>query len=309
MSSELLKLFAERRQQFAPRKKILRLELGRGRYRILPSWRGAGSQKFWADFGQHFVKGPDNKVKAIYVCESKTFGKECAVCEAIETAMRNTTDDATVKLLKDAQSSAKVLLNVLHLNGPTPNEVQILEVPPSVFSGRRGVGGLVSMFEAAVKDGYPLPTDLENGFDVIIEKSGSGMETTYSVQAVVKGSNPVDPSVLKGLHNLDEFVSQENAEARMRAINALPGNKVALLPSSVRTLAAPVSPDTPTTPSWEDEDALMTAAVEAPVAKKVLPPMPVEAPSDGVITPVRSSRSLSSGDADLDSLLADLTEL
>jgi hypothetical protein len=70
------------------------------------------------------------------------------------------------------------------------------------------------------------PMDIEDGIDLVIRKTGSGFQTTYSVEypSPMK-SSPVDPSVLDNLVNLDDYVKawQHTQEDEAKAIATING--------------------------------------------------------------------------------------
>lgn len=210
--SSLLDLINARKASLN-RVKTLKPPVGRSRYRILPSWRvGSDDPTFWMDYGQHFVKDATGQIKAVYVCEDKTFGRPCPVCDAINHGVTYAPDDLSIKRLTDAKANGRVLLNVLHLDGPTPNQVQILEIAPSVFNGQKGVGGILSLFQD-----WPDLVDLVKGSDIVIEKSGAGMDTRYGVSAV-PASTKLDPAIMSQVHDLDKFVASESEESKRKAL-------------------------------------------------------------------------------------------
>jgi hypothetical protein len=179
MSNKLMDLLKQTRAK-AARTDTVKPENGRNRYRILPSWKKNADGtydregKFWAEWGQHFIKDASNKVLAVYMCTDKTYGKPCEVCNALETAIRSCDSDALLKQLKDAKSSSRILLNALWLNngGKKPeNEPVIVELPPSAFAGHKGVGGIASLIDEWTLD----MISLEKGREIIIERSGTGM--------------------------------------------------------------------------------------------------------------------------------------
>lgn len=286
--SALQALIAARKAQVS-RQKTIKPEAGRNRYRVLPSWRGTTDAQFYLDFGQHFIKDALGKVKAVYVCVHKTFGRPCDVCDAIDHAIHGATDDLTIQRLKEAQSGSRVLLNVLDRSGKPgvdPNQPQILEVPPSVFNGKKGVGGILSLME---QTGFRL-LNFADGYDVIIEKSGAGKEgTSYGVSVALDTTAPVDPKVMERIHNLDNFVAQENVESHTRALSALGvsvGAPALAAPSRPAALAAPMG-SIPAAPAASldavQEEALRTIEgtatlvppAAAPVAAPAAPAAPV----------------------------------
>jgi hypothetical protein len=210
--SALLAAINQARNDHAPRQEILKTPSGRSRYRILPSWRGE-DQQCWIDFAQHFVKDSAGKVKAVYVCDEKTFGRPCDVCQAIDHGIVHSTDDLTKSRLEEARAGGQVLINVLHLDGPTPNKVQTLGLTPGTFYGKKGVGGVLGSFQD-----WTNLFDGATGADMIIDKSGAGKEgTVYSV-SIVPGK-PIDKALYEGkLIDLDKLVARENDKSKLRAI-------------------------------------------------------------------------------------------
>jgi hypothetical protein len=201
---------------------------GKHTYRILPTWRlntmpekcEAETQPFWHDFAMHWVRTVKGGKPVAYICLEKTFGAECPVCRAIGQGISSSNDDDTVALLKEANASQKYLLNVLHRTSPDkPNEVQVMEVGQKIFD---------QVIEFLSE--YGDITDLNDGIDLIINREGSGLDTTYSVLPAAK-SKPVDQSVMTKLFDLDAVVQQENETKLNIALENL-GKVSGILPSS-----------------------------------------------------------------------------
>jgi len=295
--SSLLDLLRAKKQEIAAangdRMKTIKPVDGSGRYRILPSWRGEG-QQFWHDFGQHFIKNADKKIAAIYVCTEKTYGKPCAVCAAIEQGFAATasSDEFTNGLLKEAKSSSRILVNALHMDGGSPGEVKILELSPTAF------GAFLSIMEQ-YEDAEQSIFDMTTGRDVIITRTGTGLQTKYTVMAAVKTS-PLDPAKLAKLHNLDEYVQQESTAQQLRALNSVR--------AVTGLLSAPVSSGTGMAVRGAapiEDDPYAAAPAPAPVARKA----PVVADVEDVAVkprPAAPAVSEGTGDDDLDKLLAEL---
>jgi hypothetical protein len=257
--------------------KTIKPKAGRNRYRILPGWRTNGDPTFFHDFGQHFIKDAAGQVKAVYICADKTFGRPCEVCDAVAQGIAASTDDVTKKRIEEAKSSGRVLLNVLELDGTQPTVPQILEVAPSVFNGKKGVGGIIALF-----DEWPNMLDPNTGHDIIVEKSGSGLDTAYSVQ-IAGSSKPVPAEALTKLVDLDAYVMQENAQAQQRALASV--RAVAGLPAPTQTYAPAALPPgaanayTAQEPApWEADDTLDIGSLSNPVAAAAVA-QPVAAPA------------------------------
>jgi len=333
-SSALQKLLDQRKQANASYQKTIKPEPGRGRYRILPSWRkpdatGAADPTFYHDFGQHFVKDAAGTLKAVYICTEKTYGRPCDHCsmlaEAIVATQNNGGDDVAVKRLKDAQSKARVLLNVLHIDGKTPTIPQIMEIAPSVFDGKSSkgggakVGGIISLFSE-----WPDLLDPIKGNDIIIDRAGTGLDTQYSVQ-VAGASQPVPAEALAKLNDLDKFVAQESADRARKALLAVSAITGALpSPAMLAAIGIEAAPSADT-PSAETQAALaaavaasaaIAAAAAAPVvaapvavAPVVAAPVAPVAPVVAAPAPVVAAAAVSTGDAEVDALLKDLEGL
>lgn len=215
-------LIAAKQKEMAAKKSrqnTLKPQPGVHSYRILPSWRGEGEGQFWHDMGMHFVKTEESgsKPAAVYICTEKTFGKPCDVCDAITKSLAVSSNDKMTERLKEARSSQRYLMNVLHLTGPEPTKVQVLEVGTGVF---QDVCNLINE--------YGDITDIVNGIDIKIKREGSGLDTEYSVLPAAK-SQPVPKAVLANLTNLDEFVAQENPAGNTKALTAV-GTIIGIMP-------------------------------------------------------------------------------
>lgn len=211
---DILALIQNKQKEMAAKKQrqaTLKPAAGDHRYRILPGWRGGDDKQFWHDWAIHFIKSPasGDKPEAVYLCTEKTFGKPCEVCEAVKKSLGVSSDDKMTEFLKKAGSAQRYLMNVLHLTGPEPTKVQVLEVGQGVFE---------SICEL-VKE-YGDITHPDTGIDIKIKREGSGLDTSYSVLPSAK-SQPLNKAALTALTNLDEFVSQENPTGQLKALNAI----------------------------------------------------------------------------------------
>lgn len=184
--------------------KTAKLKDGRNLIRILPSWLEGPGKPFHKDYGVHYGKGGDGKI-VTHLCQYKTYEKECPLCETIQEAMLMATSDADKKKLTDLRANARVLVNAINLEGDLETPIQ-LELPPSVF-------GL--MIDIYIENGdeedpeFNILTDAEKGIDLVINRTGTGLTTEYSVQPSLKKSKVVlNKTLLSKLANLDEFVEK-----------------------------------------------------------------------------------------------------
>lgn len=243
--SALMDLINKKKQEINAnnRAKTVKPPDGNSRWRILPSWRKQGdpdSEQFWHDFGSHYIKDQAEQMKAVYVCTEKTFGKPCEVCTAIAQSMAYSTDDATVKALKEANASARVLVNAVQVDGAS-KEVVVLELSPTAFAQ------VITVMQewgdvTALDDGQPNAT----GRDITIERQGKGVNTKYVVQAGNKAT-PLPADVMAKATNLDQYVAQESDTGKLKAltsIGAVSGLAALAAPSS--TGGVPSLPSTTT---------------------------------------------------------------
>lgn len=182
---------------------------GKNRYRILPGWRKEDDPTFYHDFGQHFIKNTEGELQTVYVCSEKTFNNDCPICREIQRAISSAKDDSVLKALTEAKSKGRVLMNALHRDGDNPDAPVILDLTPGTFAQ------VLNIMEE-----WGDITSLDEGIDIVIERSGKGINTEYNVQPAAK-SKPVPASVLDKLYNLDEYVQQEFDAGKNKALAAL----------------------------------------------------------------------------------------
>lgn len=299
--SALLALLKQKQQDMSASRKgrTAKLIEGTTRWRIYNSWRGEG-QQFWHDFGQHFIKDSTGKIAAIYMCADRTFGKPCAVCEAVSQGIKSATDDQTMAILSDAKSASRVLVNASQLDGPEPHKVQILEMPPSVFES---IVGIAAEWEEAGQTIFGV-----NGKDLIITRTGSGKQTKYTVQIAAKTTS-IPADVEKKLNDLDDYVAQESSEAMTRALNSVRAVS-GLLPAPASATSLPVAArgaamlDDPYAPATPPKKAPVAEFEDVPDLAVAAPPAPAKAAAPVAAAAVAAATS--TGDDDLDALLKEL---
>lgn len=336
MSAALLAMINARKAQMS-RVKALRPASGRNRYRILPGWRVAAKapahlsdvagavspefplgmpsgkeqwlSEFFMNFGQHFLKDAAGKVVAVAVCPEKTYGKPCKICDEVNRGhihAKNAGDDVTASRLQEAMAGASILLNVLALDTPTPNEVQILAVAPSVIFGKKGVGGLLNLYgdwPGLIKLGGPA----DSCADMIITKGGAGKEgTTYDVAALPTAVT-LTAAHMAAVKDLDQYiVNEDSTQSSQRALSAVSATSGLLpAPSSPALLgaaAAAFAPPAAAVQHFDDVPDFPTAAVAstAPGAAQVI------APAVTTVAPTPAVQATVAPAADQDQSLEDL---
>lgn len=214
-----------------------KLNPGKNRVRILPSWRKKEDGSidmdgdFFHDYGMHFVRDKESKIAAVYVCTDKTYGKDCPVCQAVYEGIRLAKDNGNVgmeKLLGQARASHRILVNALMRDSSEPNKPVILELPNGVFEQ------MIDQIIAFADEGVSV-IDPNEGHDFIITKSGSGIDTEYSVALAPKATAVTyDESLVT---DLDAYCSQESEQGLLKAVRAT--TAVTGLPSPALALSGP----------------------------------------------------------------------
>lgn len=285
----LMALLQQKKQElnFSDRKKTVTVPSNTSRWRILPGWSKEKSD-FFHDFGLHYIKGADGKVKSVYVCVDKTYGKPCSICNAVETAINHTDDEQMKELLAGARSSKRVLLNALHLDGKEPTTPVILEIPASVFRdiiivSEEWEGRTISIEKDAV--------------DLTITKTGTGRTSTKYTVGVSPKSTKVDPSVMDKITNLDEYVAQENEAQANRALTSI---------ASIAGILPPTS--APARPALPQTAALRQVAVEdmTEVIEEVDEELQLIEAAESAPATVAQAAPEPTGDSELDAMMKEL---
>lgn len=171
---------------------------GRNIVRIMPPWEGADD--FSRPMGKHWNLGPEGKTNVF--CPKHTAGLPCPICEELDAIWKTKPDDATKEWLKNVGASQRYYVNLVDLNN-LEEGVQIGELPKSV---------LEEIWNIMVDEDTGLGdiTDWDEGFDLIIEKTGKGIGTRYSVRAKRSPTAISKAEYEPALVNLDSFVKTES---------------------------------------------------------------------------------------------------
>ncbi len=258
------------------REKTHKPQPGKNRYRILPGWRKDDSngpkEQFYRDFAQHFIKNEAGEIQAVVPSMEVIYGKEDPFADKLREIISRCTDDDELKRLKEMQAKGRVLLNALHLDGEDPTTPVPLDLTPTTFE---------KVLELIEEHGEEM-LDLENGVDIIITRSGKGLNTEYSVMAAAK-SKPVDKAVMSKIIDLDAYVNQEYESSAKKAIASLRAQgysmgALAMTPSVAGALTGPASDFNGITPPEEAAAPIIEAepVEETPApATKAAPAEPV----------------------------------
>lgn len=180
---------------------------GKSTWRILPSLDDTNPLAFYREMGQHWVKDAKGQLVAVVICDEITFGKHCAVCEALDKAKRAAPDEETKKLLDESYAKRSYIMNAVCIEGEkVGDEVHILEV------GKKVMEQIID----AISETNEILEPGVGGCDIVITRDGAGLNTTYSVTVrQASRCKPVSKSAMMQRHDLEAFVTEE-AEAKKR---------------------------------------------------------------------------------------------
>lgn len=215
---------------------------GKNTYRLLPSWRNDGT--LFQEYGMHFVKGPDGKT-APALCHRKTFGDDhdCPVCNAIIEGMGDAQTDEERNEIKGYFASQRYIVNVINMK---TNEVEMLEIGQSIYDG------IENAILAAIDDDPDFdPTDPDNGHNLIINRSGSGMNTEYGVTLSMKPSKVALPEALPQLDQEVKIQAQKEPKYALETLAKVTG---ALAPAALEGSTVASLADLREVTDVEDED-------------------------------------------------------
>lgn len=146
---------------------------GRNIVRVLP---GVHGRQPFIQFWKHFVKAAADGKAWGGACPTKMAKLPCPVDQVAAKLSRGT--DADRAMAEDLGARRRVLCNLIDRSAPDLGP-QVAEVGPSIYDAIKDF--MRTMGEDPTNPG-------EAGFDLIIEKSGSGMRTEYKTVAVRKNS-------------------------------------------------------------------------------------------------------------------------
>ncbi len=149
---------------------------GRNVIRVMP---GLGGNKAFIPFFKHFVKGAEGGKMYGGPCPLKMAKQPCVVCTVATKLSRGSNADRD--LAEELNARSRVVANIVDRSAPDAG-VQVAEFGTSVYNAIKDI-------KRSLGDDPTHPTE---GFDLIIEKTGSGMKTEYKV-VPMRASSPIHP--------------------------------------------------------------------------------------------------------------------
>lgn len=144
-----------------------KLESGKNIRRILPP--KGDKDIFWSEGFMHYSLGADGKTTVTCL---ETFGKKCPICEYLDS-IQNSKNKEDQEMVKNCRKTKRIFIAVLNRDSAEEEEKPvILGIGKSVLKG---------ITDAICDPDYGDITDFETGRDITITKTGSGLNTSYSV--------------------------------------------------------------------------------------------------------------------------------
>jgi len=246
---------------------------GRNTYRIVAPtfeqapWVGEMG-KFWADLGVHWIKAELNGKPMAVVGDCDTVYQQPSVLNtAIEMAINSAMDEDSKKLFEEWKARKSVLINVVDRGDSDAEDV--LELTPTTF------GKVLDLYTLYADAGQDI-TDPTSGADIVITKTGKGLNTNYDV-AIAPMSKPVSAEVVSRAKDLNEYIAQNYFRGEeQKALNIIAQTAGVAVPRLAAPGSAPaVAARTPTaalaSPSAAVPDAKVetTAAPAGPTAEEL----------------------------------------
>jgi hypothetical protein len=202
---------------------------GKNRFRFLPHWSDVNGD-FAQGYGSHFIRNSAGEIKSVYVCDAATHERDCPVCDSLNQAMIHAQDDETKELIKGARASQRFLFNAIDMEGDTKTPF-ILELSRTTYLS---LIEIILLEEDEQNPDFNILTDLKDGHDVYIVKSGVGLKTEYAVSIVTK-STSIDKSIMSKAYNLLEYTNQNQNGSISKSISLIDS---LVVPSSHNRLAS-----------------------------------------------------------------------
>lgn len=240
--------------------------------RILPPWDAKG--RFYMEVYKHYNLGQYN-----HTCVQKTFpdqGIPCPICAAVKHLTERGYDRKQIGQYRPRYAS---YTNVV-VRGQEQLGVQICRMPRVVIDP-------VILWQFSAEVG-PL-VDVNRGIDLVITKSGTGLDTKYATTTSPNGRTPLHPDeqvaarLLDGMYKLDQIFRMPNYEALQTILGDAEGllarfGESTVVLNPIRTLFLSALQPTPTAPVAPPPPPVAAAAVAPPVAPSPAPAATPTAP-------------------------------
>ncbi len=210
LNRELMKTsYAEVTRQ---RTSYWRPENGPNKLRILPGWPTESAILPFVALSQHFLGGEEKKS---YICPATPgINRDCPICKVARLMRKPTMSEVEQELGKAISVRHTYLWNIL-VRGKESEGVKVFSAPGSAHSQ--------ILAYASDDENWPLFLDFERGADIILEKTGSGLQTRYAVRVqnascVMHKSLAESQKLFETAPDLTQFLKAEPDEVLITAL-------------------------------------------------------------------------------------------
>ena len=206
------------------------IPVGSSMIRILPPWDPSG--RVALQVYTHNIKFTDQGyTKYNWTCVNHTFGKPCAICEGLaKLKAEGINTDAYEPNRRVFYFNALVMLSASS------------DVPAGTHVLMRGPKALYDFIVSLIMDPNIACdiTDINQGMNILVERSGSGLQTNYNFKVDPLGKTAIPKNFLEPiseLYNLDEIFStgfeQDKIDRLMQSLQLVQK----MIPNTVNLMA------------------------------------------------------------------------
>lgn len=222
LNERLMKMVSQSKSRYTGMaSKAIKPKEGRNTYRIInpetADWVVNAGGQFWADLGVHWIKSDlsVNKPVAVVGDCDVVYQKPSLLNSAIEMAIQGAHDEASKELYESWKSRKTVLINVIDRGDASNTDPQILELTSTTF------GKVLDTIQMYAEHGKDI-TDLNDGVDIVITRTGKGLNTNYDVAISPGVSKPVSKEVAAKAHDLPKHIADNFFRGEeQKALNAI----------------------------------------------------------------------------------------
>tara|TARA_A100001391_G_scaffold190976_1_gene164019 strand:- start:480 stop:1226 length:747 start_codon:yes stop_codon:yes gene_type:complete len=204
---------------------IMRLKVGRNVVRFLPMAEGMPSpfQVVW----QHFIQTDDKPI--VFPCPWRMEQKRCPICDEGNRLSR-TGNPVDKESARKMWPSMRVFANAIDKND--------IEAGPKVVAMPRTVYEELISIRTDADAGGDF-THPETGFDIIIERTGTGLSTRYRVSTARSNSQLENMDWIGAQHDLSRFAVMPTRDMMENAMAALTGTMMPTIDVAPAAISAP----------------------------------------------------------------------
>lgn len=184
---------------------LYKIPTGKTTVRILPNKEDV-YEDFTRAYAMHWIRASQGGKPFTVGCPRVIYGDDCEICDMISEAYgqaKDFGDEESMKALDSMRARRRFLVNGLILSGPDkdPNKPQLIDLPSSLNEA------ILNEVETLLDEDIVL-YDMDEGFDIVISKEGTGMDTKYGVSRRTKPTS-VDHGVLELATDFDTYLRQQ----------------------------------------------------------------------------------------------------